>query len=180
MKKYLEYLPEFLREYREIGTIAKEENMIIADEEENLSNCMSRPWVASCDETGIKRYENMFGISANTSDSLETRKNAIKIQLNRTFVYTYKNFAEYLDTICGKDGYSLDVQNASYTVNIKLALKEATLYELVSKNAREIVPANLVLNVQIMYNTYLIASVYLHNNLAAYTYKNIREKEITS
>lgn len=178
MKKYLEYLPEFLREYREIQAIANTENMVLQDEENNLNSCMSRPWISTSDEKGIKRYETMFNIESN--GSLDTRREAIKIYLNRNFIYTYKKFDEYLSSICGTDGYKLEVLNSKYTVNIKLALNVASLYDMVSKSARNIIPANMILNVEIMYNEHTDISKYTHKQLSSYTHDNIREKNITS
>ncbi|MCI1958303.1 MAG: YmfQ family protein [Clostridia bacterium] len=180
MKKYLEYLPEFLRDYREIKAIANAENAIFSDEEAYLNSCMSMPWVNTSDEKGIKRYESMFGIKSSNSDSLDTRKKAVKIYLNRSFVYTYKNFDEYLCSICGSDGYKFEVLNSEYKVNIKLALSVASLYNMVSENARKIIPANMSLNVEIMYNEHNDISKYTHKQLSTYTHDEIREKNITS
>ena len=60
MKKYIEYLPEFLRNIEELYAIGNIEDKIIADEEKFFEEAEKSQWIETSGEKGLSRREKML------------------------------------------------------------------------------------------------------------------------
>ncbi len=174
MKKYELYLPEFMREFREINEISKPENKVIYDEWKRFSNVEKTQWLKTADSDGLKRYEDMFDISGG-GNSDDVRRAALLVKYNNNFIYTYYSFQTYLDTVCGgSDDYDFEVIYDEYTVNISLGLKKKFLYNTIKDYARYIIPANMTLNVKLKYNKHQNYINVTHRYMSKYSHFDLR------
>ena len=177
MKEYIKYLPEFLKDFKEITCIDKVENQVLNDEWQRFHNIEQNQWIKTADDEGLKRYEKMLGLSGG-GNSLDVRRSSVLIKYNNNFIYTYYMFKNYLSNICGEGNYDFEVDYNEYTVYIKLGLNVKFLYNTVESHARFIIPANMVINIKLKFNKHTTLTKMTHSNLSAYTHYTIRNTEL--
>lgn len=178
MKNYIKYLPEFMQRFKEIKEISNAEDKIIKDEWERYKDTENSQWIDTAEERGLKRYEDMLNISGG-GNSVQVRREALKVKYNNNFIYTHYTFKKYLDDICGKENYDLEIVYNKYAVNISLGLNKKFLFSILKDYVRSIIPANMEVNVRLKYNKHIMfKNIKTHRELSLYTYGDMRNTEI--
>lgn len=83
-----------------------------------------------------------------------------------------------LTTLCGKDGYTLELKNEEYTLLVKVALTAKANFEDVGDLLGRIVPANLIIDLSLKYNQHKTLKKLTHKELAARRHAAIRNEVI--
>ena len=142
-KKLIDYIPEYTRQFSEIKEMMKVEEiqveMIDAKIQEILDNC----FIDSCNEYGIKKYEQFLNIIPNKEDTLESRKSRVKIRWNEYVPYTVRTLVRKLNAMCGVNNYTIINDLKHYNL---VVITRFTLYgELkeVEKLMERILPMNI-------------------------------------
>ena len=178
MKSYIKYLPEFMQRFKEIKEISNAEDKIIKDEWERYKDTENSQWIDTAEERELKRYEDMLNISGG-GNSVQVRREALKVKYNNNFIYTHYTFKKYLDDICGKENYDLEIVYNKYAVNISLGLNKKFLFSILKVYVRCIIPANMEVNVRLKYNKHIMfKNIKTHRELSLYTYGDMRNTEI--
>lgn len=172
----LNYLPEFLKEFREFREIAAAENPELLSIWGILEDLLNDQFVAISTENGVKRWETILKISPKGSDSLEVRKFRILARLNEKLPYTQKILEQQLATLCGESGYSVELKNNEYTLVVRVALTAKSKFEEVDNLLRRIVPANMIIDLSLLYNQYSKLAGYTHAELAQYAHEQLRSE----
>ncbi|NFG22702.1 DUF2313 domain-containing protein [Clostridium botulinum] len=170
------YVPKILQEFKEFKTIANTENPEIKLLWKALKDAFNDQFVNDATGNGIKRWESILKIIPKGTDSLDFRKFRIITRLNERLPYTYRLLEQQLTTLCGKDGYYLELKNKEYTLIVKIALTaKSNFYDVVDLLERT-VPANIVIDLSLLYNQQLTLSKYTHKELSAYTHNKLRNE----
>ena len=114
----LEYLPEYLQKYLQLQLICDAENIIFQEGINEISIINDNQFILTADSQGLKRFEKMLGIVANSAESLENRRTKILLKWNDKIPYTYTNFLNKLDIICGKKNYITKEHFSDYLLEI--------------------------------------------------------------
>lgn len=175
-RNLIEYLPENLREVKEnhaILTMAEQPEM------ENLwgalDNVLKDQFIQDATEKGVSRYEAIMKIAPKADQSLDDRKFAILTKTNEQTPFTMTTLKRKLGLLCGEDGYSVisDVKNKILTVRV--ALTSANNYSDVETLLERIVPANMVIDLSLMYTQhYKFTNKYKHEQLEEYRHGELR------
>lgn len=173
-RELINYLPPFMREYKEIKQIMATEQIEIQAVWDAVEEVENNQFVASSGDSGLKRWEKILDIVPKATDTLEERRFRILSRINFELPYTIKRLREILTTLCGADGFEITVEG--YEIEIKLALGNASMYEDVELLLNNTIPANMLKHIKIMYNTYRILSGFTHQDLAAYTQRELKER----
>ncbi len=88
----LEYLPPFLREYREMKAVMNAENPELSALYENADRVLNNEFIATADEYGIERFEKLLGILPSKSDTLESRRARVLSRWFTQLPYTLRAF----------------------------------------------------------------------------------------
>ena len=120
----------------------------------------------------------MMGIEYDSTYTLEERRVRIKSRFVEQLPYTKATLKHVLTTMCGEDGFYLDIDNTNYIVHIKLELSNKRAYSDVVDTIQRIIPANMILDVSIMYNTHETLSEFTHEKLGEYTHLQLHEEVI--
>jgi len=174
----LNYLPEFLKEFREIIELAASENPELLLLWEVLGNVMNDQFVADSTENGIKRWEKILGILPKGTDTLDLRKFRVLTRLNEKLPYTMRILEQLLTALCGEKGYYVNLINDHYTLVVRVALTAKEQFNEVDGLLRRIVPANMVIDLSLLYNKHSIFSIYTHGQLTKYTHEQLRSEVI--
>ena len=167
------YLPDFLQGYKELHEAMQAQNPELEDLIEVTRDNL---FIISCNEQGIEKFERMLGIKALDEDTLDNRKFRILSKWNNAIPYTTKILHQKLETLCGKDGYELEILPEQYIVTVRVALKSKRNYEMVRNMLDEAIPANMMIDLSLLYNKHELLEQYTHGQLSMYTYKQLRNE----
>ena len=110
-------------------------------------------------------------INAKDTDDLDFRRFRILSKLNEQLPYSFKTLELQLQTLCGEDGYKMMLRNENYTLIVRIGLTVKNQFDEVNNTLRRYVPANIVIDLSLLYNTY--------KELERYTYLDLREEVLT-
>ncbi len=173
----LSYLPPVLREVYEMQAVAQGEDSALNDLWQGTEDLMNDQFIDSATENGVSRWEKMLLITPKGTDTLPERKFRVKSALSGQVPFTIWVLREQLGALCGEDNYELTVDYGNYKVTVLLALEAESAFDTVQELLTKMLPANLVIEVSLMYNRYSALSGYTHQQLGAYTHQELREEE---
>lgn len=92
--------------------------------------------------------------------------------------YTWRALENVLNSLCGKESYEMTLYNDEYRLKILLELTVKKLFDEVEKTINRMIPANLILEVELRYNQHLQLKAFTHEYLKAYTHNGLREEAL--
>lgn len=168
------YLPDFLKEYKEITETFKTEDLELKSIWESADKIIKNRFISTMDESGIKRLEKMLNIQSFASDTLEERRFRILSLWNADTPLTIRKLRHRLDILCGADGYTL-VWDSTHIV-VRISLKSKKMFNEVKRLLESFVPAALLIELDLLYNQHLMFRKLRHRNLKQYTQLQVRSE----
>lgn len=172
------HLPLYIQEYREIQGIMNAEEPELQSMEDDSEKIKDNMFILYTDEVGIRRYENMFGLTPSKNDSLSNRQAKVLAQYTNTVIYTMRGLIERLNIICGVGNYTLDFDADKYEINISLHLRVKDLLGTISSMLMDMLPANILCKYTINYNTHEFLAKYPTYLLMQFTHQELYEEVI--
>lgn len=170
--------PPIMQELKEFQKIAEIEDSFFEQLKQEIQNIVDDQFIQTATEKGIARRERMLKISPFADDTLETRRFRVQGVWNDKLPYTYRVLLERLNSLCGPDGYVIELNPGEYSLKIKIELNKKRMFDEVVKITRQMVPANLHLIVELRYNQHMTVGQLTHGALSAYRHIDIREEAI--
>lgn len=178
-RNLIEYIPPFLREIREYKAIFNNaEQPEITSIWKAINDVSNDQFILDATENGVSRWEKILGIIPKATLTLDERKFTILTKINEQLPFTITTLKEQLKTLCGEDGYSLNLDNNNYNLNVKIALTAKNNFEDVKALLKRIVPANLLISVSLKYNQQELLNRYTHEHLQIYTHYQLRNEVV--
>lgn len=174
-RKLIDYLPDIVKELSEFKQVMQTEQTQTEILWTAIDDLLKEAFVQEESKTGISKWESILYITPKDTDSLPIRRFRITGRLNEDLPFTYRTLERQLTALCGENGYSITLNNDEYTLLIRVALTSKKLKEEVGTLAERIVPLNLLLDVDLMYNTHRMLKPYTHQHLSQYTHSSLRE-----
>lgn len=174
----IDHLPLYIQNYREIqGTMNAEnpELQLVEDSSETIKDNM---FVLHTDVVGIRRYENMFGLTSSKNDSLQNRQAKVLAQYTNTVIYTLNGMIERLNIICGVGNYTLELISDEYKINIGLHVRVAKLVNTIGSILADMIPANMLCTYVVNYNTHEVLAEYPRYLLMQFTHQELYDEPI--
>lgn len=172
-RKLIEYLPEFMREFREIQIImdaAQEQVALLHDAKDAVFN---NNFIESLDASGCERWERILKL--NKGDlTIEERRNQILGRIVEQRPFTMQTLKRQLSAICGEDGYTVELRKP-FDLVVRLSMHQQGRLEAVETLLKRIVPANINIDLSLKYNTWGQLSGKTWGELSKYTWKQIKE-----
>lgn len=141
--KLLNYLPDFLKQFEEYQELFKVSDQQLDTLKENINHVLDQAFIMDCDEEGIKRYENLLKIVPNASDTLDFRKQRVLLRWNESSIYTIYDLINALNVFCGKQNYSLHIDDENYTLKLETYLANRDQYEEILAYLKRVLPMNM-------------------------------------
>lgn len=76
--------------------------------------------------------------------------------------------------MCGENGYILTVDTENYIVKVAIKLESRRLVDNADELVRRMIPANLIVDVYLLYNQNISFKKYTHGELKKYTHYQLR------
>lgn len=109
---------------------------------------INNQYVMTADETGLAQYEDLFGIQANPNiESIDFRRERIINRLSNKDPYTYELLIMKLDSLVGKNNYTI-----SLTGTNKLTITFLAVPQEKTTEARVTLASILPANIWVTYN----------------------------
>lgn len=178
MRQYKDYLPPEIQKYLEFNvigsTVDSQFNGIFNGEKRLYDNS----FISTLDDYGCSRWEKMLHLVKRDTDSIEDRRLRILTKFLNKLPYTEKRLREMMDSICGRDGYIMNVDINKECVWVRIELTRRNQINDVKKMLEDVVPLNLWLDVDLRYNQHNYVGNYRHRHLKKFTHKQIKEENL--
>ena len=176
-RNLIDYLPEFLRnvrEYKAILTDAVQPEFVKLFEA--IENAINDQFILSATENGVSRWEKMLKIVPKTTHSLDDRRFVIFAKMTERIPYTMESLKQRLGTLCGEDGYEVNLDTNNFRLEVRIALAAQNRFKEVCTMLEQVVPANMIVDVSLKYNQNHILNVHTHKQLGEYTHNQLRNE----
>lgn len=177
-RKLIDYLPNILKELEEFKQIMTAEQKQVDELWDFIYVILNEAFVDTAEDIGLKRWESILNITPLDTDTAEVRRMRIHARMLEDAPYTWNSFKQMLGGLCGEDGYTLELKSKEYTLVIKVALTSKKVKDEVAKMAERVVPANLILDIDLMYNTYEMLKQITWEQATEKTYQKLRDEVI--
>ena len=145
----LDYWMPLLRKLKEFKEIAKTEELELRYILEAIDRTLDNMFITTADEYGIKRFENMMGIVAEETDTLDTRRFRVLTKWNNYVPYTEPELYRRLLSICGsEDAFDIEEHYKDYWLSITTHLGVTGAFDMVANTLDDMLPCNLVLELK--------------------------------
>lgn len=175
-KKLQDYLPPILLKTYEFPLLCETEQPEIDRLHDAADAVLDAQFISTAGETAIARYEKIFGITPMDTDTLDERRFKVLIRINTQLPFSVRRLRQQLATLCGEDGYKLEVSGGKYTLSVKVALTAKRNQQAVEELLADIVPANMVCTTSLLYNQHADLTRFTRAQLALLTHFEIREE----
>lgn len=139
------YVPEYIREYRESKLIYEKENQELKRLWDMAEQVLSNLFIESADEIGIKRMEQMLDITAKKEvEDLEFRRERLFNRINLMPPFTLPFLRSQLNQAIGSGQYQVYVDHKNYTLYLESFAANQNWFEEISFTINKIKPANIV------------------------------------
>ena len=175
-KKLQDYLPPILLKTYEFPLLCDTEQREFDRLNTAVDEVLDAQFVSTAGERGIERYEQIFSIVPQDTDTLDERRFRVLAKINAQLPFSIRRLRQQLATLCGDDGYKLEVNGGVYTRTVKVALTAKRNQQAVEELLADIVPANMVCTTSLLYNQHADLTRFTHAQLALLTHFEIREE----
>lgn len=175
-KKLQDYLPPILLKTYEFPLLCDTEQPEIDRLRDAADAVLDAQFISTAGETAIARYEKIFGITPMDTDTLAERRFKVLAKINAQLPFSVRRLRQQLETLCGADGYKLELDGGKYALTVKVALTAKRNQQAVEELLADIVPANMVCTTSLLYNQHADLTCFTHAQLALLTHFEIREE----
>lgn len=175
-KKLNEYLPPILLKTYEFPLLCETEQPEIDRLHDAADAVLDAQFLSTAGEYAIQRYEKIFGVVPQDTDTLDERRFKVLTRINTQLPFSVRRLRQQLETLCGADGYKLELDGDRYTLTVKVALTAKRNQQAVEELLADIVPANMVCITSLLYNQHADLTRFTHAQLALLTHFEIREE----
>ena len=114
-----QYVPPFLKEFKELDTLFSAERPEFQTLANELDELEGDFFISSASEKAIVRYEKLMGIRPNASDSLETRRSNALARWYDALPFTIRALKKRLALIQGNDDVDVVIdENNPYHITV--------------------------------------------------------------
>ena len=141
-----------------------------------IDDVLNDQFIETASEYSIARWEKMLKIAPKSTYTLDDRKFAILTKMNEQPPYTMEALKQKLEYLCGKNGYSVEVDAEQFILKVRIALTSRNSFDDVCALLERIVPSNMIIDASLMYNQHKAFAKYTNGQLTAYTHDQMRNE----
>ena len=179
--RYLAYLPETVRELREFQKLGDVEGQILSEEGNAKDRLIRNQWIQTADRSGLLRLAKIMAFLGAEPMETEALRAELLLRWNSSSIYTRFHLQDWLDTCCGAGTYMTAMDRENYRLQLVLGLQVKEKKGFLEKQLRRVIPANLLLDVDLNTNTYGDVAMFTYGTLKemGWTYGQIPYEDLT-
>lgn len=172
----INHLPEVYKEPEEMREIMRIETPYVNGLWANTEQIYNDSFILTSSDYGLDRRFRFLGMPIDSTDTLETKRFKLLARYQEQAPYTRRSLKKLLDSLLGEGRYILDIDAANKTLKVRIELTVSGQYDAVIDLLERVTPQNMVITVELRYNTYGQLKPFTHAQLSAYTHKDLREE----
>lgn len=155
------------------------EGAVMAAAETETQNALNDQFIKTATQRGIELFEDVLGIVPSPStESWDYRRLRLLSRMSTNPPFTEEFLDQHLEQIIGAGNYTVAVYPATYTVQVRILIPARAFFAEAQLLMLDVVPANMIIDISIQYNSYAVLSAFTYAQLEAYTYFGLREEEL--
>lgn len=170
-ERYSRYLPDVVRELQEFQKMAEFEGPILEEEAAAKEEMIRNQWILTAERRGLLRLARMMGFSGAEAMETEPLREEILYRWNNQSPYTYFHLLDWLDGYCGAGEYKAKLERESYLLHLVLELRIKEKRDFLLRHLRKMIPANLMLKIDLNTNTHGKIGVMTHGQMKALSWR---------
>lgn len=147
-KPYLSYLPPVFGNIKEFRAIADVVDSFISEAYADIASMSAGFFIESASGEWLTRHERCYGIIPRSTESEEERRFRLLTIGAGELPYTLPSLERMLDSLAGKDAYTVNADAESCTLDVTLLIDSEARRELIGDMLRRQAPANLYLTIK--------------------------------
>ncbi|MBR6652821.1 MAG: hypothetical protein IKL30_06615 [Anaerotignum sp.] len=169
--RYVKYLPDTVSELQEFRKLAAIEGEVLEEMALAKDELVDNQWILTARRGGLLRLAKMMGFLGAEMLETEALREEILYRWCSRSPYTYFHLQDWLDGCLGEGNYLADLRKEQYFLQLVLELRVKEKRAFLLEHLRNILPANLVLKVDLNTNT--------HGDLKGIPYGLLKELQLT-
>jgi len=141
--KLLEYLPDFMKQFRDIREIMQAEDKEMDRLNAGIQKAIGNAFIEDCDEYGIRKYEALLGITSDPMDSMDQRRARVLSRWADNLPCTYWFLLKKLDALCGTGNYAIDRDLENYFIRVGVFRAASGSVKDVEEMLEKLLPMNI-------------------------------------
>lgn len=162
-RKLIDYLPPVLQNVMEFAAITSAQQPEIEAAWDAVNLVMDNQFINTATEAGVTVWEKELNIVPLATDTLEDRKQRLKIAWTYGVVYTYNWLADWLKNSCGNNNPRPTIEDYVLKVNLPVSVD----YPHILADMRRYVAANVLIDPLILLTefkmTHYVGSAFRHS-----------------
>lgn len=138
------YLPPFIADFKEESVTLEAENPEFVLVWKAADRVLYNEFIATADEYGISRFENILGILPSKEDTLESRRSRVQTRWFNTIPYTMKALLSKLIALCGDSDFTVTKRFDYYELEIVTDLEMFGQVEELENIINTMIPCNII------------------------------------
>ena len=174
--KLIYHLPPMLRAVREYAALCDTVECELSALRRGIESVRRELVISTAEDLGLCAWERILSLMS--EGSLSDRRAAILSRVGTSAPYTEARIRERLTSLTGEHGYTLECEGMRVSVTVSLEAKGA--YDAVCEMLREMLPANVVLTVELKLTRNAELSALSYAALSEFTHDMIRNEVATN
>ena len=171
------YLPSLYNDVLEMDMLLEAENAILGSVEQDVENTTKDQFIQTATLYGIGLFEEILGIIPDPSmETIEFRRMRLLGRMSTNPPFTEEFLDQHLEQIIGTGNYTVAVYPATYTVEVRILIPVRAFFAEAQLLMLDVVPANMIMDISVKYNSYADLVPYTYAQLTALTYYDMREE----
>ncbi len=141
-----------------------------------LIQIFKEQYIYTADDYGLAQWESILDIRPDDTDTPDTRRFTILATLLGQRPYTMIKLRELLDTLCGSGNYEIIEDFTNYNIKFKISLGVKKQRDTVATMLKDIIPMNLIFDVDLLYNRHIDLARFTHKELAQFTHFTLNQE----
>lgn len=139
----LSFLPEYMKEYREMKCLMMAEDPDVQKAEDATEDVKNNQFIQSCDIRWISMFERMVGILPDPLARIEERRRRVLEKWRAAAPYNYAGLIRQLNGLCWNEGYAIRPDFPEYKIEILVTLVEQGQIRDLEWICETYIPANM-------------------------------------
>nr|WP_319487232.1 putative phage tail protein [uncultured Caproiciproducens sp.] len=169
MYKYLDYLPEYLHEVKELQALDGCINPQMETINQEAQQAYSNQFLSSADLNTVKRWEKNYRIVSPESFSLSSRQLKLILKQSGKVPYTFNMLTAYLSQLFKNADVSRDFEKRQ--ANIVIQMEDDTQVDNLYSTLRKMLPANMLIHITL--RSEIAAQTYIGASMTSYSEETI-------
>ena len=144
----IEYMPPFLKDVREFKVVFSSEDVELNLLKDKIGQVLDEVIVNKAEKYGLERYEKIYAIE-NVSNDIEVRRFNLLSKINNRIPFTRRWLINKLNNTVGEGNYIIKEDYNNYKISIEVLAIFEDVAEILSKDLREQLPANIEVTVNL-------------------------------